>query len=350
VLTWSLDEPQPSEAALQLCGLLEPFWMLRAQSREGRKWCDAAVARVSGIGRTAVYAKAVLAAGTLAYRLGDYGAARTSLEQALAVAKFVDDRTLEVVALNRLGNVALNQANFSEALATYRHAAAVCREIGDHRRECGTLQNLASLAINQGDFAAATDALDHARSLSSDLNDRAMEARVLTLMGGNAWYRRELAAAQGHFEESLSICDAIGARTEETASLHGLAQIAVARGDIAAAREFFLSALAASREHSDPNYLDEIAIMAMALSRLEDSARFAGAADALRHAFGLPIWPVDGERFHEYRERCRKVLGDAAYNAAYVAGRVLTPDGAVNVTREWLQRIEEDLASSKSPD
>ena len=78
-LTWSLAEPKANEAALHLCGLLEEFWLRQAQSREGSKWCEAAVFPADGTGRSPIYANALLAAGTFAYRLGDYDAARTSL-------------------------------------------------------------------------------------------------------------------------------------------------------------------------------------------------------------------------------------------------------------------------------
>jgi predicted ATPase/class 3 adenylate cyclase len=341
-LAWSLNEPQGTEAALRLCGSLESFWMLQAQSREGRKWCDAAVAHASGSSRTAVYARAVLAAGVLAHRLGDYGAARTSLELALAVAKDLNDRTLETVALIRLGNVEANQDNFAQAQAAYGQAVAVCRETGDRRRESGTLQNLAILAINHGDLPAAMGYLHQALSLTRALNNRALEAAILQLMGTHAVYCGDLAGAKGHCDHSLSILREIGARTAEGDPLRCLAKIACACGNIAEARALFLEALAASQEHGDPQYLDEIAIMALALSRLEDAARFAGAADALRHAFGLAIWPIDRKRFHEYRERCLSVLGKATYDAAYGAGRALIPDGVLEMTRGWLQEIEEE--------
>ena len=147
-LAWSLDEPEANEAALRLCGLLEPFWLRQARSREGRKWSDAAVARAGGTGSTAVFAKAVIAAGTFAYRLGDYGAARTSLEHAFAVAKAVDDRILQTRALLRLGHAASMQGDVAQAQATYEEAVAVCREMGDRARECAALIGLANVRIS----------------------------------------------------------------------------------------------------------------------------------------------------------------------------------------------------------
>jgi predicted ATPase/class 3 adenylate cyclase len=348
VLAWSLDESQANEVALQLCGLLEQFWLRQAQSREGRQWCDAAVARAGPTGSTAIYAKAVLAAGTFAYRLGDYGAARTSLERALAVATGIGDRTMQTMALIRLGVAESLHGNFEQAQATYQQAVTLCQDTGDRKQECLILMNLALLRINQVDLAGATEPLNCALSLSRDLNDRALEASVLDIMGNQAWYRADLGAAQEHCEHSLSILRAMGARNAEGNSLRSLAKIASARGAIDVARTFFLDALAASREHGDPQYLDEIAIMAMALSKSEDAARFAGASDALRHAFGLTIWPVDRQRFHGYREQCRSVLGQARYDAAYEAGRALNRDGVVDMTRDWLQKIEGDVASAKS--
>ena len=111
--------------------------------------------------------------------------------------------------------------------------------------------------------------------------------------------------------------------------------------------ELLLDSFAASREHGDPQYLDEIALMAMALSKQEDAARFAGAADALRHAFGLEIWPVDSERCREYREQCRSFLGKARYDEAYASARALNPDAVIGMTRAWLENIDVELAPPK---
>ena len=62
----------------------------------------------------------------------------------------------------------------------------------------------------------------------------------------------------------------------------------------------------------------------------------AGGADALRQAFGLKVWPVQRERIHDYRKRCKEALGEAAYETYYEIGRALDPDGVVSMTRAWL--------------
>jgi hypothetical protein len=186
--------------------------------------------------------------------------------------------------------------------------------------------------------------------LSRELNDRALEASALGLAGSQAWLRGDFSAAQGHYERSLSILRAVGARTAEADPLRALAGLAIARSDIDMARTLFLDAFAASKEHGDPSYLDDIATMAMALSSPEDAARFAGAADSLRSVFGLALWPTERARVHECRERCRAMLGKVCYDAAYEAGRALDPDGVVRMTREWLQKLDGGLASTRHPD
>jgi len=349
-IAWSLDEPHTDDSALQFCVLLEQFWLRRAQSREGRKWCDAAVARAGADGSTVNYGKAVLAAGIFAYRLGDYGAACTSFGRALRIAKIADDRTMQSAVLRRLGVAELMQQNFAQAQVRFQEALAICQEKGDRGTECRIFLDLAVCIMNQGDLAAAMEPLHCALSLSRDLNDRVLEASALELVGSQAWLCGDLSAAQEHFERALSILRAIGARTAEADSLRALAGLANARGDLEMARTLYLDAFAASKEHGDPSYLDDIAIMAMALSSLENAARFAGGADALRSAFGLAVWPTERERVHEYRERLRAMLGKVYYDAAYEAGRALDPDGVVTMTREWLQKLNGDLASSKPPD
>ena len=117
-------------------------------------------------------------------------------------------------------------------------------------------------------------------------------------------------------------------------------------GEFDMARTLYIDAHAASKEHGDPGYLDEIARMAMALSSPADAARIADGADALRHAFGLKVWPRQRERIHDYRKRCRDVLGGAAYEAVYEVGRALDPDGVVSMTRAWLSSSMPPIAAS----
>ena len=77
-LDWSLAEAG-SGGGLRLCGALQRFWITRGHLSEGREWCARVLGKAGGEERTPERAKALNAAGALAYYQGDYPAARALL-------------------------------------------------------------------------------------------------------------------------------------------------------------------------------------------------------------------------------------------------------------------------------
>ena len=63
------------------------FWFTRGYVAEGREWCARILAKGAPAEPTLEYAKAVNAAGSLALHQTDFPAARTLLEQSLALSR-----------------------------------------------------------------------------------------------------------------------------------------------------------------------------------------------------------------------------------------------------------------------
>ena len=89
-LEWSLSEAG-SGGGLRLCGALQRFLVTRGYLSEGREWCARVLAK-AGAERTSERAKALYAAGLLAYWQGDYPAARALHEECLAIWRQLGDR------------------------------------------------------------------------------------------------------------------------------------------------------------------------------------------------------------------------------------------------------------------
>ena len=79
---------------------------------------------------TLEYANAVNVAGSLAWHQTDFPAARTLLEQGLALSKALDDRCGLARTLNSLGNLAIEQGDYPAAQSLYQESLALCRELG----------------------------------------------------------------------------------------------------------------------------------------------------------------------------------------------------------------------------
>jgi tetratricopeptide (TPR) repeat protein len=73
---------------------------------------------------------ALNAAGSLAFHETDYPAARTLLEQSLALSRALADRRCIAHVLNNLGAVAFEQGAHPAARGLYEESLALLRELG----------------------------------------------------------------------------------------------------------------------------------------------------------------------------------------------------------------------------
>jgi len=335
-----LAEPGNEEAA-RICGALYLFWVHRGHYREGLRWCEAAIAHGAGRMRDVVHAKALLGAGTLAIRVGDAAAARTSLEHALVLCRGTHDRVLEARVLNNLATAAFEVRDFAAAQSLLEQAVAINRELGDRTREVICLVNLANAAYSLGNVAAATAPLERAIALSRSLGLRALESDALGHLAMQAFHRGDYDEARALGESAVAMDREIGVRSHEAQKLLRLAQIAIAAGDFATARHRLREALTTDRDlesaAGEADDLDEVANMAADLGQHRQGAMFAGAADALREATGSVVVPVDIARHARYRARSREVLGDVAFDAAFAAGRAKAAGDALTEALAFLE-------------
>ena len=104
-LRWAI-ESRNAQAAAQLGGVLSRFWGLVGYLSEGRIWMEKVLA-LFGEGQAALvsgaHAKALLGAGALAWRQGEFDLAIASMEESLVISQALGDeeeinRTLRVIA------------------------------------------------------------------------------------------------------------------------------------------------------------------------------------------------------------------------------------------------------------
>ena len=113
------------------------FWFTRGYVGEGREWCARMLAKGVPAEPTLEYARAVNAAGSLAWHQTDFRAARPLLEQGLALSRGLDDRLGLARSLNNLGSLAFEQGDYPAAQTLYEESLAVWRELGDRRGAAG---------------------------------------------------------------------------------------------------------------------------------------------------------------------------------------------------------------------
>ena len=337
-LEWSIAEAR-SQEDLRLCGALNRFWSTRGHLVEGRHWCARILNKDQAPPRTREYAKALNAAGVLAWNQTDYPAARALLDESLAMSRQLGDREGIGRSLNSLGNVAVEQGDYPTAWQRYEESLAIRRDLGDRRAMAGVLGNLGNVAYERGDFPAARALSLEALAISRELGDRARVADALNNLGSLAYDQGDFASARVLIEESLAISRDLGDRDGIASSLHSLGMVAYLQGDLAAARTLHKEGLANRRDLGDrlglSRALEGLAAVAAALGRSLRAARIWGAAERLREEIGTPLSPTDRPGYDRRGAAARAAVGDdAAFDGAWQQGRALTLEQAIELASE----------------
>src|SRR5205814_1729183 len=79
-----------------------------------------------------------------------------------------------------------------------------------------------------------------------------------------------------------------------------------------------------------PEALELAAAVAGARSQPERAARLFGAAAALRETTGAELPPVELAAYERHRATARTASGEAAFSAAWDAGRAMNPEQAID--------------------
>ncbi|HLV79403.1 MAG TPA: tetratricopeptide repeat protein, partial [Chthonomonadaceae bacterium] len=250
-LSWSRQGRENTEMGLRLAGALWRFWDIRGYWREGREHLQTILSQEVILQKPSARAKALNAAGPLAFNQGDYAAARAFYEESLAIYRMSGDDRGAASSLGNLGNVAYIQGDHAIARASYEESLALYRKSADDRGIASSLNGLGHVTKDQGDYAAARACYKESLALYRKSGDRQGIAYLLLNLGLVAYFQGDYAAAQAHYHEGLAKFRELGDRPGTATSLHNLGLIAFDRGDYAAARALSEESLAIYRMLGD---------------------------------------------------------------------------------------------------
>ena len=226
------------EGALRLAAALWRFWQMRGHLREGAGWLTSGLLAAGEDAPDEVRAKALAAAGGLAYWLGDMAETQQYYERALAIRRVMGD---EIAIANALYDLAFALGPFNrpppedprrteEALRLAQEAEGVYGTAGDDPGIAkstwlfGTLMLYRDMATAESLLAAAVERFRH-------LHDPfglgwALRTYGLALLG-NA----DLAGASQAFGEALRLFTAAHDGSAMGMLLDDFANVATAEGD-----------------------------------------------------------------------------------------------------------------------
>ena len=289
-LSWTSERGE-TELALRLAGALGEFWHIRGYLSEGRRWLQAALERESTPEEPRV--RALARAGYLAWETSDYERATALSEEALSLARELEDTTGEAAALYNLGAVATLEVRLEEASASLGEATELLRTLGDEVSLARALQGLGLVEVARHNFERAVALYDEGLPLARRSEDNLALALMLG-MGALAFL------GLGDHRQVRDLCAEAMDLSQRLGHLHTIAFI-----------------------------LHVLASLAGAQGQPVRAARLWGAAEALREAIEIQdLAPVERRHYGTYIHAARDQLDEAAWKRAWAEGRAMTPEQA----------------------
>ena len=301
-LAWLRDQDRIKDA-LRLAGGLDWFWSAGAYLEEGQRWLHQLIDRSTDDISPELRAQALGVAAMIANHRGDQQSARALAERSLPLWRLAGREVAVAEALLQLASTAFLEGRFEDARPLAHEATELARRCNARWAEATALHLSGRLALAVGEPGRAL----------ADLRQAAVMFRE----------------ADDPIRELSSQCD------------EGLALLTV--GERRAAQGVFANALETDLAIDEDRSLVPHALLGIAalIVDIEPSlaARMMGAATAhlARVARLLPVQTL--ATYDTLTASGRKRLGEAAWQAAWTAGRTLAIEEAANEGRMALRRL-----------
>jgi tetratricopeptide (TPR) repeat protein len=322
-------------------------WLIQALEEFERLGDYAAVTGSSGVSQV------MTEIGEIKRQLGAYGEAKKWYEDALSLARSVQDDPecpagrpvppvpedreprlmAQAQALKGAGTLAAQQGDNATARALYEESLEIRRELGDRPGVAALLSNLGVVAYYSGDYAAAQALDEESLTVFREIGDRWSAGTLLNNLGDIVRDQGDYEAARQLLEESLGVRRQLGDMGGIAFSLNSLGDVLLDEGDHASARPVLVESLTINRELGDraamAYLLDDFAILAAAEGQPERALRLAGAAAATRDAIGSQLSAGERARFDRLQAPARAQLAEPLAAAVYGEGLAMTLEQAV---------------------
>ena len=288
-LRWAIDAGE-TEIGQRIAVALWRFWYQHGHLAEGAAWFDEVVPLPGP--PNPLRTKAHIAAGSIAYWRGDMAASRHHDERALAMARNLGDRALELHALFNSAFNPLLTGDYETATALWERAVDIAKEIGDRATAARAAQSIGFALLLSGQPAAAIPVLEDVQPEWEELGNSLQVAETAAAIATARHRSGDTQTATVLYRQSLKMIHEVGNLPLTAAGLDGLAGLASSQG------------------------LHQRAV------------RLSGAAAALKGRIDASQ-PMRGLWEEADIAAARAAIGDEAVAAALAEGRAMTVDQAL---------------------
>ena len=232
-LAWTIDSGD-ADTGMRMCAALWRFWQMRAVLSEGREWCDRVLAIPQPSNPSSVHARALLAAGNLAYWQRDPAAANRHYRQGLAEAEAMGGDRLQadaLVDLLYLTRLYPEVADGDESEGLARRIKGLGKRLGDPVLGAQADFARAGPLVGQGRVAQAHPLVESARQVFEASGDLFLAASANSIAGGLALTEGDLNEARKRTQRAAEFLHALGDEITLQMVLRTLALIAGRTGE-----------------------------------------------------------------------------------------------------------------------
>ncbi len=279
-------------------------------------------------------AHSVYLLGIVAWTRGDTPTARSLMAEALALARKTDNEERAAWTLFVQGLLESSQGEYIRACALFEESLELHRKLQNKRGIAHALSQLAQvLIVSQYDQARVSTLLDECLAISREIGFKEGTAASFWLSGQVALGQRDLTTARQLSEKSVMLYREMGHRHGTAESLAVLGKVLAAEGDYAAAHMRYEESLVISEELGEKWVIAACLLglgeIIAAQQKLAWAAQLWGAAEAIRVAIGIPIPPIELADYERSVSAAHVHLGEKAFAAAWAQGRSMTPEQAL---------------------
>ncbi|WIG60708.1 MAG: Signal transduction response regulator / Tetratricopeptide repeat-containing protein [Ktedonobacterales bacterium] len=285
-LSWTLERSD-AEAGLRLAFGLYLYWRKRGYLREGKRWLAALLA-LPEANRPAMWRARGLFAGA-ALKLWQFDLdGLTLLEEGLALARELGDWVLVADGLHAKGMAAYELGDAAHGIALLEEGMAISQRTGERWSIAQAQWTLGEIAYAHGDYERAAALNESSLAGFTQVGDVSYIALLILRQGYIVWGKGDATQAMRLFRKALRLA-------------HGI-------GDTRCAAES----------------MEAIGIMLSGDDESERGVWLLSAVARARDITGEPPRPTLRAAIDRAIATTRAMLGDAAFEAAWAAGRAMS--------------------------
>jgi tetratricopeptide (TPR) repeat protein len=321
--------------ALRLGLALFAFWERSELLEESRRWLRAIVNLRTDAAPAPDWARAAAYLAAACDTQGDGVSARALHQQALEEFIACGDKRGEASQLNALAAHSRFYGDCAGARTYWERALTICRKLGNPAEIAAALSNLGLCIGANGVDAEARALLNEAHAIFERIGDDVGMLWSVNHFGDVARHGGDAVEARRQYQAALEGFTRLGDPWGMGRSAADLADVTGELGEHIAARAMFVHALnvfaAIDHKRGIARVLEGIAVLAERQQQFERALTLAGAAAAVRLAFGAAPRAAEQAKLQQSLAPAWRSDGDAESQAAWEHGLHMSLDEALRL-------------------